>query len=421
LAEEKVRFIPVAVVYDQIPDVADMAAQEAGAAKTAESLMWFTRYLRSLGGSFGDIHLRFGKPMSLHDTPAAPDLSQSPDSPAHQLEIQKLAFEACFRINEISPATPISLVLLSVLCHGRRSFKQIDQDVLELAAYVSAQHPAALELKPSREIDNDTGRRIKALLSAAVLESPEGWPQDEVRIRPQAISMAIYYSNMAVHHFVESAFTELALAMLVLQEGEFSQQRFEIESLALRELFKYEFFFSRKDEFQRHMQREFRALGLESAGLYQRETVLECLRDKQIRVAVGVLSPYLAAYRRVVLQFASYPASSDWTDEVLLTKLLSTDAPGTDASSNDALWDEDCSVDQPMAARVSGLPETGVSRALLANGLLVAGNYRLRSTQHDADAKEKRRAFMAQLDRIETALELLAAMNQVRRDAGVIA
>ncbi len=411
LAEEQVRFVPVAVVYDQIPDVADMAAQEAGAAKTAESLSWFMRYLRSLGGSFGDIHLRFARPMTLHETPAAPNLKPSADAPGGQAAVQKLAFEACFRINQVSPATPVSLVLLSVLCHGRRKYTEIQQDVQALAAYVHSEHPQAQAQQPSRLIETDTGHQIQTLLSADVLESPAGWPQDEVRIRPQALSMAIYYSNMAVHHFVESAFAELALALLLTRKDHSTQQDFALECLQLRELFKFEFFFSRKGEFHIQLLRELQALGLDPAGPYSREAMLQCLGKKQLRVAVGVLSPYLATYRHVVDYFVDHPARSDEADSALLAAMLSAG--------------------NTVPARTNGLPEIGIARALLANGLLVAGNYELRfsaqfsgefgdeqgETGQTAAVQAKRQAFLARLDAIETALVLLADMNSAETES----
>jgi glycerol-3-phosphate O-acyltransferase len=405
LDQTEVRFVPVALVYDRIPDVADMAAQDAGAVKPAESLSWFMRYLRSLGGSLGDIHLRFGQPIMLHETPAAPDLMEATATQSHQAEVQKLAFEACFRINQISPATPTSLVLLSLLCHGRRNKLQIRQDVLELAAAVRAACPGAQEQMPSRSVEGDTDGHVNALLAAGVLEAPEGWPQNELRIRPKAISMAIYYSNMAAHHFVISAFAELALALLVLRGNDASQEDFLGECFDLRELFKYEFFFSRKDEFQRHLLQELQALGTSLRSGQPVATLLQSLRGKKVRVAVGVLSPYLAAYRQVVTYLLTQPVSSDESDEALLGAMLSA-AHAAPAAP----------------ARHNGLPETGVSRALLANGLLVAGNYRLRAAATDEpgqdEAIQRQRKFSARLDAIEAALGLLAALNRDEHDAG---
>ena len=59
------QLIPVAIAYDQIQDVGDYVAEQRGAAKQKESLGWFLRLIRRLHRNYGDIHVRFGEPLSL--------------------------------------------------------------------------------------------------------------------------------------------------------------------------------------------------------------------------------------------------------------------------------------------------------------------------------------------------------------------
>ncbi|MGD2127755.1 MAG: 1-acyl-sn-glycerol-3-phosphate acyltransferase [Lysobacterales bacterium] len=383
-----VSFIPVAVVYDRIPDVADMAAQETGAAKQRESISWFVSYLRNLRGAFGNVHVRFGEPIALGDTPDAPDLhAPSPASPAEALEVQKLAFEACFRINEITPATPTSLVLLSLLCRGSCALPRVEADVRALDAYITERHPDANERRPSREVGDSPAGSVEALCSAGVIEAPDGPPKGELRICPQSLSVAIYYSNMAAHHFVISAFAEIALTMLAQAGDAVTLARFETECMALRDLFKFEFFFSRKSVFRQQLGEELTRLGLgETAQPLNPGIVLDSLRSKSIRVAAGVLAPYLNAYRAVAEQLGALPADAAPRDADIVTACL-------EAAIHD--------------------PETrpGVSRALLANGLRVADSRALRPGPGRSGTAEKRQDFFAELDRIEAALQLLTEMN----------
>ncbi len=422
LEETAVRFIPVAVVYDRIPDVADMAAQDAGASKSAESLAWFMGYLRSLGENFGDIHLRFGQPMALHETPAAPDLAETgeqaddraddraEDRASHQAEVQKLAFEACFRINQVSAATPTSLVLLSVLCHGQRGPRQIPGDVRELARRVRAASPTAQEQSPSRQVDDGSDRHIDeqvaALLRAGVLQSTRSDAADGVRVPPEALSMAIYYSNMAAHHFVIPAFVELALAVLMQRGKATTHADFLDECRELRELYKYEFFFSRKDEFRQQLLAELKTLAPGLREPFAPATLRQCVDGMQLRVAVGVLSPYLEAYRRAAAWCLQHPGSASQADAMVLDELMAESRRA--ASTSPA--GQPGSTDQP-------LPELGVSRALLANGLLVAGNYGLRDAREagpgqDEVAQPPQHALLTRLAEIEAALGVLAAMNR---------
>ena len=61
--------------------------------------------------------------MDISETPDAPDMAAvRPKVPTRQIEIQKLAFEACYRINEITPATMASRVIM-VLLWGQDSIK----------------------------------------------------------------------------------------------------------------------------------------------------------------------------------------------------------------------------------------------------------------------------------------------------------
>src|SRR5262245_19944234 len=62
---EDVILIPVAIAYDQIQDVGSYTAEQHGAAKQKESFGWFLNVVRGLQTRFGDIYIRFGKPIPL--------------------------------------------------------------------------------------------------------------------------------------------------------------------------------------------------------------------------------------------------------------------------------------------------------------------------------------------------------------------
>src|SRR6185295_3244252 len=118
---EDVYLIPVAIAYDQIQDVHDYVAEQRGAAKSKESFGWFVQVIRKLRRNAGEIHIRFGEPLSLKATLGAPDPRAEPDPDERNLDIQKLAFEVAVRINAATPITPTSLVTLSFLGFGDRA------------------------------------------------------------------------------------------------------------------------------------------------------------------------------------------------------------------------------------------------------------------------------------------------------------
>src|SRR6266849_5463778 len=71
---DDVFLIPVSIAYDQIQDVGDYVAEQRGAAKQSESFGWFLGVVRRLRRRYGNIHIRFGEPVSLAQTlgPADP-------------------------------------------------------------------------------------------------------------------------------------------------------------------------------------------------------------------------------------------------------------------------------------------------------------------------------------------------------------
>jgi hypothetical protein len=275
---------------------------------------------------------------------------------------------------------------------------------------VRTANPDAQEQSPSRQVDDGSNRHIDeqvaALLHAGVLQSVPADGPDGLRVRPEALSMAIYYSNMAAHHFVIPAFVELALAVLMQRGRDCTEADFLDECLELRELYKYEFFFSRKDEFRQQLLAELKALapGLEEP--FAPATLRQCLAGMPVRVAVGVLSPYLEAYRRAAAWCLQHPGSASQADAMVLDELMAESR----RAANTSPAGQAGSTDQP-------LPELGVSRALLANGLLVAGNYGLRDAPGAGPgqievAQPSQHALLNRLAEIEAALGVLAAMNR---------
>lgn len=412
LGDEAVSFIPVGVVYDRIPDVADMAAQETGADKQRESLAWFFGYLRKLHGRHGDIHVRFGAPIALGETPDAPDLSRtSTESQQTQIAVQKLAFEACFRINEVTPATMTSLVLLSLLCRGTGSVARIERDVDVLQSFMKERHPAAQGQQPSRAGSESPTECIAALQQAGLLESSEGLSGEDsskqaIHLRPQSLSETIYYSNMAAHHFLLPAFAELALTLMAQRTAGFSITGFEAQCLALRELFKFEFFFSRKPLFTLQLKQELAHLGLPDVpgqGI-DSTALLKCLKAKPIRLATGVLSPYLTAYRAIAERLSSDSGSKELEDAQL--QKLCREA----AAKPDELPDEH--PDEHPDDRPSRVLRPSLSLALLANGIRVADSRGLRADQNEASRRERCLVLISELDEIEEALAQLLEMNR---------
>lgn len=385
LGDEAITYIPVSVSYDQIPDVMDMAAQEAGATKKPESLKWFVGYVRGLSNHFGNIYVRFGDPVALHDTPDAPDLtiSQRLQTP-RIVEVEKLAFEVCYRINEITPATQTSLILLSLLCRTTTTPERIRADVASLERYLTQRQSLSMFTEPNRPVVNDVDAALAALIDHGIVQRDRDG--DHCSIVPERYLVALYYSNMAVHHFVIAAFAELGLLNVTHDEARSSEEAFHAEVSRLRDLFKFEFFFSRKDHFREQFADEFVFLG-DLTGRFERQDreEAETLLRQPLLVAYGALSPFIKAYQVVA--------------RCLLER-------GSAAVGDQNTFIANCQSESRKAG--AGYPGFA-SKALLTNGYLLAENRGLLSDA--SDVLEKRQVFLEELGFVAQQLEEIRAIT----------
>ncbi len=386
LGEDAISYIPVSVSYDQIPDVIDMAAQEAGAIKSPESLKWFVSYVRGLSNHFGNIYVRFGDPMSLHDTPDAPDLTTSQKLPSPAIiEIEKLAFEVCYRINEVTPATETSLILMALLCRTTAKPRRIREDVAALQNYMAERESSSMFSEPNLPIVNDVDKALTSLVDHGIVQrDPDS---DHCSIAPERYLVALYYSNMAVHHFVIAAFAELGLLNVTHADSDSGEEAFRTEVLRLRDLFKFEFFFSRKEHFHNQFVDEFVFQGVptERFDKLDREAAERLLRRQPLLVAFGALSSFVNAYRivaRCLVDAGSRPIDDRNT------------------------FIANCQAESRKVG--AGYPGFA-AKALLTNGYLLAENRGLLGDE--SSVPEKRRRFVEELEFVAQQLEEIREMT----------
>lgn len=386
LGDDAISYIPVSVSYDQIPDVIDMAAQEAGAVKRPESLKWFAGYIRRLSNHFGNIYVRFGDAVALHDTPDAPDLHTSQKLPSPAIvEVEKLAFEVCYRINEVTPATETSLILMSLLCRTAARPQRIREDVAALQNYMTQRQSSSMFIAPNLPIVNDVKAALLSLIDHGVVQ--QDLDGDHCSIVPERYLVALYYSNMAVHHFVIAAFAELGLLNVTHDESDSGDAAFRAEVLRLRDLFKFEFFFSRKEQFHDQFVEEFIFLGepTEPFGKHDRATAEALLRRQPLLVAFGILSPFVNAYGVVARCLVN---------------------AGSKAIDDRNAFIASCQAESRKAG--AGYPGFA-SKALLTNGYLLAENRGLLGDE--SGVMEKRQSFIEELSFVASQLEEIRQMT----------
>jgi glycerol-3-phosphate O-acyltransferase len=300
-AADDVIFIPVSIAYDQIQDVGSYTREQTGGAKERESLKWLVASIRGVRQRYGAIHLRFGAPISAKAFLALePDMPDNPED-THNPAVPKLAFEIANRLNEVTPITPTSLVALALLSTDDRSISVSETREL-LAPYLDLVARGDLPTSEKLRLDEPAviGATLDELASAGVVERFEGPTETYYRIRENQHLALAYYRNTIIHFFLNPAITELAL-IHITEAGFEGQMRRAIlnEALRIRDLLKFEFFFSATDDFEREIRSEMADHDQDIDQHLSDENSAAILAGFRPFIANSILRPFIEAYRVV--------------------------------------------------------------------------------------------------------------------------
>ncbi|HEY2775481.1 MAG TPA: glycerol-3-phosphate 1-O-acyltransferase [Candidatus Binatia bacterium] len=392
---EDVVLLPVSIAYDQIQDVGEYVAEQKGGGKEKESFSWFLKVVRRLSRRYGDIHIRFGEPVSLREfygEQAAPAVGGDPEEGG--LPLQKLAFELSVRINNATPITPISLVTLALLGVGDRAVTA-DETAAALAnliTYVQRRNLPVTE-EVNLRVPSEVQRVLDHLVENGVVSVFTEGPEAVYAIRPEEFLTAAYYRNTVIHFFVTGSIAEVAMVAAMEADGD-RLEAFWNEALALRDLLKFEFFFSDRATFRDELRTEMalhepaweeriRAGGKEIEGLLLAIKPFNSHR---------VLRPFLEAYRVAGDQLARLPAGAKVEEARFVTGCL-------------ALGRQ-----YQLQRRVTRAES--VSKVLFQNTLRLAANRRLLEGSDGEELVARRREFSREIHRAlrrVDAIDVLAA------------
>jgi len=322
---EDVYLVPVSICYDQISDVSDYVSEQRGGEKESEGFGWFVRFIRRLGRRYGRINVRFGEPISLAESLGPQNPEALPDPNEMNLELQKLAFEVCVRINRATPITPVSLVCLALLSRGDRALTKTDMvdALVNLRGYVERR-----KLPTSEELDLGTSegvaRTMDVLVESGLLTIYDEGPDPVYGIAPGQHLGAAYYRNTIIHYFLTGAIAEISLLRAAEEGVSDRPAAFWEAALNLRDLLKFEFFFSEKEAFQAEIRQEL------SHHVVDWETRLDegadAIQGVFTRIsplhAHRVLRPFLEAYRVVGDVLESHETGEPIDEAVFLSECL---------------------------------------------------------------------------------------------------
>jgi len=307
--------IPIAINYDLINDVRDYAKEQAGTKKRPESLSWFIGYLRSLRRPMGQIYMDFGKPVILGDVPSGDD----------RIALSKIALQVGVAANQVTPITLASVATMILLGSAPRALtrKELTREIARVIFWAQARD---IKITSHFEVENEAELTALAdvLVGGRLVTRYDDGPETVYGITPKQEAVASYYRNTTIHHFVAKAIAELALFSAAHEDGS-RPQAFWNEVDRLRDLFKFEFFYSPTQEFHDEIRSELVRYDTDWEDRLEQGTDygMQLLRDFRPLIAHATLTQFVEAYYVVADVMAMTPHGEDLPADEYLKRCFS--------------------------------------------------------------------------------------------------
>lgn len=332
---ESVTIVPISVGYEKIIEESAYRQELLGAEKEKESLGGLLKAPRFLTSKYGRLYVEFGDGIDLGeylDKYEIDRLNPTQDEIQH-LNV-RLAHRIIYDINSVTTITPTALAatvllnnesrgidrdrflrevgfLLYFLLLSSRSARlsRTVRDALRLRyrdlgdpeSIDPAEATAASTWAEIEDAENEMGKAVSALMDRAIevfqrddqIEVTRNDEEEFYSVPEDARLELSFYRNNIVHHFVPEAL--LAAAIRSFSQPTIELDRLMEETLFLSRLFKYEWIYEERAEFQNVFMRTLR--------FFDRSGWIE-FDAHDARVHVGLPLPFeLEFFRRLVLTF----------------------------------------------------------------------------------------------------------------------
>jgi glycerol-3-phosphate O-acyltransferase len=288
--------VPVSIVYDQIQDLGSYTTEAQGGAKEAESMGWALRYVRSLRRRYGNIHLRFGEPISVAKAMAGAEVEEG------STDLAKLALEVMHRIGTVTPITPASVLAIALLAAAGEARTQSElasfcEELDILIEQLGLPTTEPLKLEEQAEV----GNVLRLLAEHHNVSAFEG-TEVVYYLNPQQSLRASYYRNLIAHHFLGRAVLELSLEGLDPRRP-VTETELLARVAAWRDLLKFEYFFPEKEAFADSITADLRRI----APRWQSSKPATVLAKLHPPTASWVIRPLLQSYLVVADELLAHP------------------------------------------------------------------------------------------------------------------
>lgn len=299
-SSKPIKYIPVSIVYDLIPDVKEMTEEGKGNRKKSEDLIEFVNYIKKLGNQYGKAAIRFGDPVEVNEEHSAiiPELEE--DSYSNKNTLPRFAFELIHKANMITPVTTVSLVCNVLLNNFALTKKELEISVVKLMNLIGQRKEDVL-IDRGNNISATMQRTLNLLHGAGIVQKSNAGLKVQYNLSANEYLSATYYANMASGHLYHRAFIEMALVKIKDDKSSKRIILFWKEIMNLRNLFKFEFFYTNKAKFSVEIEDELALFDKNWRDIISnpKEDISHLLSKQEIFVSKAILLTYLEANKVV--------------------------------------------------------------------------------------------------------------------------
>lgn len=377
-------FVPISISYDLIGEAGEYAREQAGQKKRPESFSWLVGYLRKMRAPKGSVYFDIGEPVVIEGATPPPD----------KVDFHKIAFEVAVRVNNMTPVTFPALVCLALLSAAPRALTldELRDAVIELYDWLRARKIRMTDSLHHGD-DDELQELAKIVLDRKLISRYDEGPEPVYRIEEDRYPIAGYYRNTIVHYFIIKAITELAWAGVLERRPANRLEAFWQATDRLRDLLKFEFFYSPKDEFREQIDAE---LSRQDAGWQQtlsgtRAHVTTALASMRPLIAHASLLPYIEAYG-------------------VVAEVLARLEPGAGISEKDCVNAAlKLGHQRYLQRRVSS--KASIAKLLFSNGYKLFSNLGL-TGEGDTSISDRRVATAEEFERLSEQLTVIESLAQ---------
>jgi len=239
---EDLALVPISISYDEVLEEKSYGKELSGEEKEKESTQGLVKARKLFKRNIGKVYVRFCDSLSLKEELQSKDNNQRP-----ALELEKLAFKLCKQINDITPITPKSILASVLLSAGN---KPLSRENIFLSGESMAQFVRWTKMELCIDTQVETIQEAlevhleKLVRNGTVTQRTMGAPSFLVQGKNR-INL-VFYKNNSIHCFFIPA-----IALLALKR---SPDQYLKDAFLLRNLFKFEFFFSPSQVFAKEIE-----------------------------------------------------------------------------------------------------------------------------------------------------------------------